>query len=396
MLMRLDFLSFRGIPLTGAATSLLAQWRVGTILQAVAVRDATTGQLWLDLAGKRYPARIASGDQDGPAHGERLNVRVLRTHPVLALEAISTDSAAIEDDADITAAALRRFVPKQENPATMLANLAWLAQGKGLTQALPRNVVEAAMRVWQALPTAGSLTDPDEFEAALRRSGTFLEAKLASNQTTELVTDLKALLLSLRRVLQENGARAAASRSDTAAHAPVPTQKGPLTPLHSAPATFSLLDTPAQHLHELARQTEGALARLTTVQLANHNPDPPAILIELPVRHEERASILRLHIEQDERTHRKGEEGSAWSVEAALDLGASGALHARVTLRGQRVAVQLRAESAAVVEALAARTSELEAMLRNAGLEIDRVVCLHGMPAGDIGARAARLLDVRA
>src|SRR5690606_33142159 len=142
------------------------------------------------------------------------------------------------------------------------------------------------------------------FEAALRRSGTFLEAKLASNQTTELVTDLKALLLSLRRVLQENGARAAASRSDTAAHAPVPTQKGPLTPLPSAPATFSLLDTPAQHLHELARQTEGALARLTTVQLANHNPDPPAILIELPVRHEERASILRLRIEQDERTHR--------------------------------------------------------------------------------------------
>jgi hypothetical protein len=35
-------------------------------------------------------------------------------------------------------------------------------------------------------------------------------------------------------------------------------------------------------------------------------------------------------------------------------------------------------------------------MLREAGLEIDRVVCLHGMPSGDTGAKPTRLLDVRA
>lgn len=392
--MRLDLVSFRGNPLTGAGTSLLAEWRVGTILQAVAVRDAKTGQLWLELAGGRHPARIASGDQGGPAHGERLHVRVLRTHPVLALETIQSDS--VVDEA-VTAAALRRFVPKQESPATMLANLSWLAQGKGATQALPRNVLEAAARLWQSFPLADSLTDPDELEAALRRSGAFLEAKLASNQAAGLGSDLKALLLALSRALHESGARAAAARSDTAAHAPVPTQKGPLTPLQSAPATFSLLDTPAQQLNELSRQTEGALARLTTVQIANHTPDhASSILIELPIRHDSRASMLRLRIEQDERGRQEGEASDAWSVEAALDLGAVGALHARVTLRGQRVGVHLRAESAGVVEALAARSGELESMLRNAGLEIDRIVCLHGMPAGDIGARAARLLDVRA
>ena len=74
----------------------------------------------------------------------------------------------------------------------------------------------------------------------------------------------------------------------------------------------------------------------------------------------------------------------------------AGALHARVTLNEHRIGVQLRAESPAIVEALSARAGELESMLRESGLEIDRVVCLHGLPVGDHGARPARLLDVRA
>ncbi len=79
-----------------------------------------------------------------------------------------------------------------------------------------------------------------------------------------------------------------------------------------------------------------------------------------------------------------------------MDLGQVGALHAKVTLTGHRIGVQLRAESAGIVDALSARAGELEAILRDAGLEIDRIVCLHGMPAGDRGAHAVRLLDVTA
>lgn len=395
--MRLDLVSFRGTAPLAAGTSLLAEWRVGTILQAVAVRDAKTGQLWLDIGGQRHPARIASGDQHGPANGERLEVRVLRTHPVLALETVAPRSAS-SVDAQATAEALRRFVPKQQNPSMMLANLAWLAQGKSATEALPRNVLEAAARLWQSIPDADTLTDPDGLENALQRSGAFLEAKLASSQSNRawFANDLKALMLTLSRALQDSGARAGAARADIGGHAPVPTQYGPLTPLGSVPATFALLDTPEQQLNELSRQTEGALARLTTVQLANNAADQPAsLLIELPIKQDDRASMLRLRIEQDGRAAgQAGEE--AWTIEAALDLGAIGGLHARVTLRGHRVGVQLRAESAGVVETLSARSGELEAMLRDAGLEIDRVVCLHGMPAGDNGLRPARLLDVRA
>src|SRR5690606_31743827 len=120
-----------------------------------------------------------------------------------------------------------------------------------------------------------------------------------------------------------------------------------------------------------------------------------SMLVELPVRHEDRASMLRLRVEHDGSRKQSG-GGDSWSVEAAVDLGQVGALHAKVTLNGHRIGVQLRAESPAIVEALSARAGELEAILRDAGLEIDRIVCLHGMPVGDTGARPARLLDVRA
>jgi len=400
--MRLDLVSFRGTAPVGTGSSLLAEWRVGTILQAVAVRDAKTGQLWLELGGQRHAARVASGNLAGPADGERMQVRVLRTHPVLALETVGPSKSANDLDAGAVAEALRRFVPKQESPSMMLANLAWLAQGKNGASALPRSVLEAAARLWQALPDPKSLTDPKSLETALQRSGAFLESNLASaNSATmraSLAADLKALMLALSRSLQDRGARPTAARTDTAGHAPIPTARGPLTPLSAAPATFSLLDTPAQQLNELARQTDGAIARLTTVQIANTAAEPTAhsVLIELPIRHEDRAGVLRLRIEKDGSGGGKGESKDAWSVEAALDLGTVGAMHARVTLSGQRIGVQLRAESASVVAALSARTGELESMLRDAGLEVDRVVCLHGMPAGDTGPRPARLLDVRA
>jgi len=283
----------------------------------------------------------------------------------------------------------------------MLANLAWVTQDKGTATALPRAVMQAAANLWEALADAETLSDPAALERAVTRSGVFLESSLASGNratiTAAAATDLKALMLSLRQVLREHGARPAASRTDASPHTPVPTARGPLTSLPATPATFALADAPADQMNELARQTDGALARLTTVQVANSSQDVPvqSMLVELPVRHENRASMLRLRIERDgSRAHEDTAE--SWTVEAAVDLGVIGALHARVTLTGQRIGVQLRAESAAVVDALSARAPELEAMLREAGLEVERVACLHGMPAGDAGRSPTRLLDVRA
>jgi len=85
--MRVDLVNLLGSG-NSPNPSLLAEWRVGAILQAVAVRAPGSGELWLDIAGQRYPARVASGNVAGPQDGERLQVRVLRNSPVIALETV--------------------------------------------------------------------------------------------------------------------------------------------------------------------------------------------------------------------------------------------------------------------------------------------------------------------
>ena len=399
--MRVDLVNLLGSG-SSPSPSLLAEWRVGAILQAVAVRAPGSGELWLDIAGQRYPARVASGNVAGPQDGERLQVRVLRNSPVLALETVSSQPTESSADTAVITDALRKFVPRQQNPALLLANLAWIAQRKSGVETLPRPVVQSAAHLWHALPEAEALGDPKVLEAAIAKSGVFLEANLAAHRgppDPRLGSDIKSLMLTLQRALQTYGAKPSSAHSDVAGHAPVPTARGPLTTLPSAPATLAVLEEPSQQLNELARQTDGSLARLTTVQISNSAPDPAvqSMLIDLPVRHEDRAAVLRLKIEKDGSSRRRDGDGAeSWTVEAAVDLGAIGGLHAKVTLVGKRIGVQLRAESPAVVEALSQRTDELEAMLVESGLEVERVVCLHGMPAGDAGVRPARLLDVRA
>lgn len=401
--MRIDLATVRSTGFLGQSPSLLSDWRVGAILQATAIRDARSGQLWLQIADLRYPARIASGDSQGPTDGEKLTVRVLRNSPVLALETLSSEPA--EQSANVTADAMRRYLPRQASPAPLLSNLSWIANGKddGNADALPASVTQAANRLWQALPQATSLADPAALRNAVARSGTFLEAALANADRRAIqalaTTDIKALMLNLARTLRDAGARPGAASGASTTDSPMPFSHGALTSLPSAPATLAVLDGADQQMNELARQTDGAVARMTTLQAsASSSQDTPvqSMLVELPMRQGERANVLRLKVERDRSRGQTASSGESWSIEAAMDLGVIGALHARVTLQGHRIGVQLRAESAGVVDTLTSRAPELESMLRESGLDVDRIVCLHGMPAADNGARPARLLDVRA
>lgn len=401
--MRIDLATVRSTGFAGQSSpaALLSDWRVGAILQATAVRDSRTGQLWLEIGDLRYPARIASGEASGPSDGERLTVRVLRNSPVLALETLSSEAGSNTDN--VTSDALRRYLPRQASAAPLLSNLAWIASGKADAQgaSLPPAVTQAAGKLWQSLPDMTSLSDPAGLRNAVARSGAFLESTLATGDrraiAASVTSDLKALMLNFARVLREHGARPAAAMGESNGHSPVPLSNGPLSALPSAPATLAVLDNANQQMNELARQTDGALARMTTLQAGTQETaQAQAMLLELPMRQGERTNVVRLRIEQDRSRKHDPSTPDAWSIEAAMDLGTIGALHARVGLQGHRLSVQLRAESAAVVDTLAARAPELESMLRESGLEIDRVVCLHGMPAGDTGARPRRLLDLRA
>jgi hypothetical protein len=395
--MRIDLLSAND-PRTTVTAPLRTLWRVGAILDAVAIRDVTTGELWLQMGNnQRLPARLASGHSGGPLNGEQLQLRVLRETPVLALEAIDNGGGS-----QITEEALRRFLPRQASPTALLANLGWLARHQDELQSLPPAVQRALSNLWQALPTTASLQDPEQLAQALLRSGTFLEAQLTklpqgrhANADSPIATqDFKAALLQLREQLR--GLRLDAALQPPSP-GPMPALHAPLTAMATGPASLSVLDGIAPQLSELKQQTDGSLARVTTNQLLHDSAAQQGLLswlIELPVKNEDRAELLRFKFEREPRDPAAGAD--SWTVEVALELVNQGPLHVQVSLRGKRLNVQLRSESPALVTALSQQLESLKEGLRAQGLELDRVVCLHGNPVDNGSSRLTRLLDIRA
>lgn len=391
--MRIDLLTSNDTQVPSAAAAL-SLWRVGSIIQAMAIRDATSGQLWLHIGDRRLPMRIASGDPRGPVDGEQLRLRVLRDSPVLAFEVVESSGSA-----DVLGDALRRTLPKQTSPMPLLANLAWQMRRSAPLTALPAEVTEVLQRFWEGLPRMSALQTPEGLADALGKSGVFLEPALAQAGTTAqraniAKRDFKGILLALRQAL---AARVSPQYPSHVPSGPLPLLRGPLTTISAMPATLTLMDDAATQMQELAQQTEGALARTVSTQLLNAESaqtNAPVWLVEIPVRQEDRAELLRFRFEREAPA---AENSSVrWSIEVAMDLGAAGQLHARVTLSEGRCTVQLRSESPQLIDALNRDAHLLTAALQAQRLSVDRVICLHGAPIRDGGAPTMRLLDFHA
>jgi hypothetical protein len=240
----------------------------------------------------------------------------------------------------------------------------------------------------------------------LQSSGEFLEAQLARNagspaaQAQTLHDDFKAQLLALKDQLQNIPVNRNVNAQPSGS---LPMLQGPLHAMPTGPASLSGLDTAAAQLNELKQQTDGTLARIHTTQLLNTEAaqqGSPVFLIEVPVRNNDRAELLRFRFERNGKGQGQSNgdtsEQNAWSVEVALDLGNSGAMHAHVGLQGPRLNVRLRSDSPSLVGELTRELDTLRASLEQQGLKVEQLVCLHGSPVDDVGMRPNHLLDYHA
>lgn len=372
-------------------------FRVGAILEAIAVREVASGQLWLQLDNQhKLPARIASGPQEGPANGELLKLRVLRDSPVLALETIDESPAGMTVDD-----ALRRVLPQQSSPTPLLANLGWLVRHPQQLAEWPPAVQRSVLQLWNRLPVAEQLTDATQLQEALIHSGTFLEAELASSQATPATAqavvqqDYKAALLTLRAQMRQLGI---ANPSHTQPSGPVPSLATHVSSMPLGPASMAALDNTADQVSELKQQVEGSLARVQTNQLLHDQATQQGLqhwLIEVPIRNDNQAELLRFKIERDARATAAAPE--SWTVEVALDMGALGTLHAELQLHSQLgLNIKLRSESPALIAALDHELPILSGALQSQGLQVNRILCLHGLPVDSVGTRLNKLLDLHA
>jgi len=391
-------------PRSPDAAMLRSLWRVGAILEAIAVRDVATGELWLQLPNQqRLPARIASGDGQVPEEGQLLKLRVLRDSPVLAMEVMedaSTQGGAAES-------ALRRALPQQSSPGPLLANIGWLVRHPEQLASLPQAVQQRLINFLQALPHSAQLTDAEGLQSALKDSGLFLENKLAQiadqsptaqrlSATPELQRDLKAVLLDLRNELQRIDLPNPSHRQPPG---PLPSLATAIQAIPPGPASIAALDTPEEQLTELKQQIDGTLARLQTNQLLATQSAQQGVLawlVELPIVNNANAELVRFKF-QREPSGKNDSAAAAWRVELALDLGQQGTLHAAIQWHtSQGLNIQLRSDSPSLVTRMDQQSSLLTASLAAQGLPIKTVRCLHGMPIDAHGKRLSALLDLHA
>ncbi len=372
---------------------------VGSLLTVEAVRDSTSTQLLLMLAGRKFV--LKPGGAAGEVQpGDKLTVRVTRNEPEIELTLVSR--------ADEVAAALRRELPQQASPLRLLANLMFLAArpsapadaGSPPAPPLARLPAEAAQAVestLRALPEARQLATPEGFEKALLASGVRLERLLATpaRDLAALVAgDWKGALLKLKDALAKSGAlRVAASpeRSDS----PLPMRYGDLNAMSPERPTLTPSLPPEAALGQLAQQVQESIARVTCNQLASLDPRQQAafpLLLEIPYRDGDDPGLLRVRVDREARA---ASASAVWSIEFALDLGREGPLRGRVTLAEGRVSVSLQPEQSSLARAIDARFDELRATLAEAGLPVGRLSCSRS-DAVNISQTGTWLVNLRA
>ncbi|MFM7786291.1 MAG: flagellar hook-length control protein FliK, partial [Gammaproteobacteria bacterium] len=155
---------------------------------------------------------------------------------------------------------------------------------------------------------------------------------------------------------------------------------------------------------QLLRYVEGALARTRVQQLtrlpetrAGQENAPASIWVaEIPFQGPRGLETVELRLERDAPA-RRGElaESSDWRVLLRLDLGETGPLHALVQLRGRRVGATLWAERSGTFRAAREGLEELAAMLREQGVEVEKLECRRGAPPESVIPACGPLLDVR-
>lgn len=384
--------------LTPNATARLPAWRVGQILDAVVTHTTNVGTATLNVNNLSIDVR----SELPLILGSRLLLEIAQTGTQILLRVLTP-----LPPKDAIAEALRLLAPRQSELAPVLTKLAEIARPPpmgGVSVALaaaPPELRELAKTLIERIRTPAQTATADGLKQAVSNAGTFLEHQLATAADPAATAsvfkhDLKAGLLQLAAYLKTILPQA------TAPGGP-PTPPPPLT-AHSAaptapPATLSV-NTPPFEI--LAKETDAALARITTQQLLSipeHRSDTPQWIFDLPVRSGERVDIFHLHIFREK--HPRGpKQAPAWCVRLSFDLVTLGKVSALVTLLADTVSVALWAQQDQTARLFTHHLAALRSELQTAGVVISHLQCECGdapfAPDAPLKQKRSNLIDERA
>lgn len=250
----------------------------------------------------------------------------------------------------------------------------------------------AVKQVLERLASPRELTDPARLAQTIRNSGIWLEAllaraSLAPQQSVALESDLKAQLLRLAEQIrhhQQAGAKPPAQSAPArVTPAPGTAQQAPAAPRPQSPAP----DVPAHHARQLAlgagagtlaREVDGMLKQLVTLQLHNTEQAPEQLRWALELPFHSSAGLLTLDADIQREPSAHDEDEAHWSLHIALDLPVLGPLSIRLGLRGEHLHASLVAEQSAGAALLRERLSELRAQLEKRAISVGSLTAREG------------------
>jgi hypothetical protein len=249
--------------------------------------------------------------------------------------------------------------------------------------ALPEPVAKAMQHVLAQRLPLGAKVDVASLQKAVRMSGIFQEAMLATGQAGSAAGDLKTSLLGLQRqLLSWLGAQAPVEQVSSVpppVRGQVPRAKANAT----APRTIPL--DPQEAGKVLLDRTEAALSRLRLHQHASL-PEPSTRSdgaqwsLDLPVVVAGHQALLQMQIHRDAEQDKARPEDRGWQVRFAINLDEAGEVGAQISLRGTATGVLLWADRAEVADQLSAGVEQLRDELTALGLSPGAVIVRAGSP----------------
>lgn len=375
---------------TNLATTAIARltaalpWSVNDILLAEVV-GKTEGNF----------TRLAIGDRIVTAHtdtalvlGQKLALRVTTTGTTTVMTVLP-DRHNVE--ASTVGRALARTLPQQASPADterLLKSFDVIVRepravqetvGRSAAAELTQNIE----RLLQALPKPAQLSAPAQLRGVVEQATLPTEARLLSAvldaSPPDISKDIRALFT---RVAADLAALPAASRNAlehvvkeglVTYHASASEHLAPEQDVAEAQST----PAPVEHHHERDLKTlvDRVVARLETNQLHTVVMTPAntlPLIVELPVANNDQMDFLHMEVDSDE--HPADSESTVrTSVSLNLRLDGGHEFSARLQLSGERLSVRLGASDENFNHQIAQRIGELEAGLKEAGLELTQI-----------------------
>lgn len=340
--------------------SLIDQLKVGQMVPARVISMPSPQIAKLLMLGNEVTAQTNIEFKPG----QQLQLQVVKEGPQPQLQIQQAVNSKQVSEQFIV---LKDALPKQQLPQEVQQSLKQILNSPVKTEVATAKLLSQIIEN-KAIPA--QQISPSAVKASLQQSGLFLEAQLAQGHIPKIDTKadmLRLLMLWVPRLKEKISVKQRPEQNTQAANSDAQAA--------ARLTTSSLLD-------RLVRLLEGSIARVQTHQAASlpsEDGNRQVWQFEIPIRLQDDIDQPLLQIEREER-HKEGQHQATWTISLAFNFDNIGPVNSRILLEGEAVSATFWSENQDTTKLIQEKIPLLEAALRNAGLEVGRVVSAQGRP----------------